>query len=70
MHLDRSHTIVIVILSLCVTVLAWGFFIWPTPYRYEKVSRPWYSGTKQEVYRINRFTGKSQKVVDPIPSSK
>jgi hypothetical protein len=67
--MKRGQVIVAVVICLCATVLAWGFFIWPTPYCYEKVSRPWYKGTKQEVYRINRFTGKSNKVVDPIPSS-
>lgn len=53
---------------VCLTVLLWGFFIWPTPYRYEKVTRVWYGGTKQEVYRINRFTGRAKKVVDPAPA--
>ena len=41
-------------------------------YQYEKVSRPYYvlgkGMNKQEVWRINRFTGRSEKVVDPLPS--
>ena len=55
------------------TALVWGVFIWPTPYRYEKVSRParvrphdheWKWVTVQEVYRINRFTGTAKLVVE------
>lgn len=68
-RLDRNITIVVVTAILCITALLWGLFIWPTPYTYEKVSRPWYQGTKQEVYRVNRFTGDATKVVDPCPRS-
>jgi hypothetical protein len=66
---SRSTTLLVlaVVAMVCGTVLLFGFFIWPTPYRYEKVSRPWYTGPKQEVYRINRFTGHTEKVVDPCP---
>ena len=52
---------IIITAMICFTVLFWGIFIWPTPYKYEKISRPWYSGTKQEVYRITRFTGYAKK---------
>ena len=69
MQIEKRGMVVMIVALLCVTALLWGFFIWPTPYQYEKVSRPWYQGTKQEVYRINRFTGKSEKVVDPIPNT-
>ena len=68
-RLDKHITIVIVTSVVCVTALIWGIFIWPTPYRFEKVTRPWYTGTKEEIYRINRFTGYSEKVVDPIPKT-
>jgi len=66
--MTRNHAVVIVVALLCLTVLVWGIFIWPSLYRYEKVTRPWYRTTKQEVYRINRVTGQSEKVVDPVPS--
>ena len=63
----NPRTRVIVTAIICVTALVWGVFIWPTPYRYEKVTRPFYdiNHTIQEVYRINRFTGYSE-VVKPI----
>jgi hypothetical protein len=70
---SRSTTLLVlaVVAIVCGTVLLFGFFIWPTPYRYEKVGRPYYIlgqvSTKQEVYRINRFTGRAEKVVVPIP---
>lgn len=56
-------------LIICITALLWGFFLWPTPYRYEKVSRPWFQASKDVIYRINRFTGHSELVVDPSPPS-
>lgn len=72
-QLRRRNAVVIVVALVCVTILLWGFFIWPTPYLYEKVTRPYYGGgrdgNKQEVWRINRFTGRAEKVVDPIPSN-
>jgi len=68
MTMDRNTAIVSSVVVACITLLLWGIFIWPTPYRYEKVSRLWYNGTKQVVYRVNRFTGHSELVVDPIPS--
>lgn len=67
MTMDRNTAIVTSVVVACTTTL--GIFLWPTPYRYEKVSRLWYSGTKQVVYRVNRFTGHSELVVDPIPSN-
>lgn len=70
--LKRGAVTIISVALVCLTVLAWGVFIWPTPYRYEEVTRPYFGagkvGQKEEVYRINRFTGESEKVVDPIPS--
>jgi hypothetical protein len=62
---------------VCSAFLVFAVFIWPTPYRYEKVSVPtrvqtlkngqlnWEYVTKQEVHRINRFTGCATKVVEP-----
>ena len=69
MRIDKHIAIIVATTIVCATAIIWGVFIWPTPYKYEKVTRPWYSGTKQEVYRINRFTGHSEKVVDPIPKT-
>lgn len=56
--------------ALCATALcAFGLFIWPTPYRYEKVTRTWRgssgaASSYDEVYRINRLTGASEKIVE------
>ena len=69
MTIHRDTAIVASVVAVCIAVLLWGVFIWPTLYRYEKVSQPWHEGTKQVVYRINRFTGHSEKVVDPTRSS-
>ena len=56
---------------VCATVLVFGVFLWPTPYRYEKISLPPGTGVKsldglkhaEVVYRINRFTGNSVMVI-------
>jgi hypothetical protein len=69
LRIDKYITIIVALAILCTTALIWGVFIWPTPYQYEKVTRPWYTGTKQEIYRINRFTGTAEKVVDPTPKT-
>lgn len=51
---------------VCATALGWGFFIWPTPYRYEKVTRPLHNGQSfDEVYQVNRFTGRTKRVLTP-----
>ena len=63
--MDRNKASVIIVGLLCGTALLWGIFLWPTPYRYETVSRPWYRSSKQQVYRVNRFTGTAVLVVDP-----
>jgi hypothetical protein len=69
-NLSRGLVVIVVVVLICITVLVFGFFIWPTPYRYEKISRLLRGGaTEQEVYRIHRFTGESNKVVDPYPGN-
>jgi len=40
MEVDRNRMIVTTVAISCVTILLWGFFIWPTPFLYQKVSRP------------------------------
>ena len=39
---------------LILLVLAFGYFVWPTPYRYMV--------TDTEVFRVNRFTGEIQRI--------
>ena len=65
-QLDKNNvTVVIVAAMICATVLFCAVFIWPTPYRYEKVTKSVTADySVQKVYRINRFTGHSEKVVD------
>jgi len=69
MQAQRTILILTIAVIIGACVLAWGTFIWPTPYHYVKVSRPFYyiteMRTKEVVYRINRFSGTSEKVVDP-----
>jgi hypothetical protein len=50
-------------LSIAVIALAllWGFFIWPTPYRYGQIQ---WSGLGGFPVRINRFTGHAQVLVN------
>lgn len=63
---DRAKVTVTV--AVCATVLAWGLFVWPTPYRYEKVTRPFHNGQHfEEVYRVNRLTGHTERVLTPYP---
>jgi hypothetical protein len=70
--MDRNKASVIIAAIICATVFLLGIFVWPTPYRYEKVTAPFGPRlisrpreTKDTVYRINRFTGTSTMVVDP-----
>lgn len=58
---------IVIAAMICGTVLAFGVFIWPTPFRYETLSRPSYSGHKEVVFRINRLTGRAVLVADPLP---
>ena len=52
---DKATTITGMV---CTTVLLFCFSMWPTPYRYEKLSESYSSGKKIEaIYRINRLTG-------------
>lgn len=54
---------------VCLTVLVFGFFIWPTPFFYEKISARWPSGLqKEEVYRVNRITGATEKILESGPT--
>jgi hypothetical protein len=53
-----------------------GYFVWPTVYRYEHVSRSlgYHEGAHfswVEIWRVNRFTGATGKVIDtsPFPDS-
>lgn len=63
--MDRNKFILLLIIAL--TILLWTIFIWPTPYRYEKVKWPHYKSSRDYVYRINRFTGSAIKII-PIES--
>ncbi|MCI0330530.1 MAG: hypothetical protein L0196_06205 [candidate division Zixibacteria bacterium] len=42
------------VIIICITVLIFAWFIWPTPYSYDKITR----GKRSEIVRVNRFTGK------------
>lgn len=57
--MDRNTTIAIVTVIVCLTVLFVSIFIWPTPYVYEKVTY----GKTQQIFRINRLTGESEKII-------
>lgn len=47
-------------IALIALALLWGFFIWPTPYRYSQIQ---WSGLGGSPVRINRFTGHAQILV-------
>jgi hypothetical protein len=55
-----------VIIVVVAALLAFGVFVWPTPYQYEAVTHTnSYTGhSSQVVYRINRFTG--ERTMAPI----
>jgi hypothetical protein len=56
---------------VCATILVVAFFVWPTPYYYETVRRPYFSQSgvthTEEVYRVHRVTGDATKVLDTNP---
>lgn len=68
-RMNKDSTTIVVTAIVCATFLVIAIFIWPTPYTYEIVTRPFYNRTKQEVYRINRFTGHSETVIKPTPKT-
>jgi hypothetical protein len=66
----------LIVLIVCIAVLTFGFFIWPTPYYYVTVRSSWSesqnplvigsrSGSHEIVYRVNRFTSEATIVVLP-----
>lgn len=65
----KSLAAIVIVFILCVTVLIFGLFIWPTPYRYEtiKVRHRNNPMNRDVVYKINRFTGHSEPVIDSSP---
>ena len=52
----------VVIVSL--VFLVWGFFFWPTPYRYDTISYPLDGSEFQMVVKTYRLTGQSAVVYD------
>ena len=60
----KAHIATVAVTAIvCGTILVVACFIWPTPYTYERATRPRYDDTIQEVYRVNRFTGRSELVI-------
>lgn len=70
MVLNKYKTVIIITTIVCITIISFGFLIWPGIYEYEKVTRPFYSGQKEMIYKINRITGKATLVVDPLPNKR
>jgi hypothetical protein len=48
MNISKNMKIVI-----SIAVVLFVLFVWPTPYRYDKLK----SGTTEHMYRTNRITG-------------
>jgi hypothetical protein len=59
---SRNTAVALIAGTVCLTVFLFGFFVWPTPYQYEKVRVQKYSRSVEKVYRINRITGETQEV--------
>ncbi len=53
-RLDRNLTVLIATGMVCVTLLLFAMFIWPTPYKYNQIGYC--------VFKINRFTGNAERV--------
>jgi hypothetical protein len=54
-----------VCVALAAAALAFGVFVWPTPWRYEKVNTFRGDRNYDKVYRINRWTGDAVPVIPP-----
>ncbi len=55
--------------TLCCTTLYFGVYVWPTAYRYEKMTTSYsrssaFSVSRQTVYKINRRTGEIEKIIE------
>lgn len=44
------------VVLICLVVAAFIAFVWPTPY--------WYTHVGDSVYRINRFTGSRERIIE------
>ena len=69
LKLDRYTAALIATGMVCATVVLFGFFLWPTPYRYEvMITRGVHGDQYGRVYRINRFTGNTITVKPKTPN--
>lgn len=51
-------------LIIALTILLWTIFIWPTPYRYEKLRLPIGANLYRDYfYKVNRFTGSATQIL-------
>jgi hypothetical protein len=48
-----------------VLTLAYFLLVWPGCHFYVTLSRPFYDGPAQSLFRVNRLTGEATLVVDP-----
>ena len=62
------RTITTWLIMICVTAVACAYLMHGRQprYIYEKISRPWYDGSVQQVYRIEIETGDSTLIVNPM----
>jgi hypothetical protein len=68
-HLRRLGVVTAALILLGTVAV----FVWPTPWRYERVThtRPAAGGSAswEDVWRINRLTGRAERVIDGTPEA-
>ena len=67
MRLSRQRTWALALAASTISLTAFALFIWPTPYRYETVTKKGGDRSFDQVYRINRWDGSAKLVVDTTP---
>jgi len=57
--MSRNTAAVVIAGMICVTVLLFGIFIWPTPYLYVTETD---ALRNQNTYKITRLTGSAERI--------
>jgi hypothetical protein len=52
-----------------VLVALFAYFVWPTQYRYEALNLKTNDVARDVLYRVDRFSGEVERVIDPWPGA-
>ena len=64
-ELLKARPSLLIVPVVCITVLLFAFFIWPTQYYYATTNYEGSQYKREHVWRINRFTGETT-IANPL----